>query len=187
MTSAREKMVLPVIVLALTIAGCGQKNANDKNAAQTTEFFKEIDNNAVPPENAEVVNETTPNAVEVVNPSSSEGGQTPVENITPTTNAELPDKPTPQNIQQALKNAKFYHGKVDGALGPKTKKAIEEFQTENGLKADGKVGPKTWLKLKSYLGSNESTAPAAETAPAAVGQAPATAAPAEGNAPQNGD
>jgi peptidoglycan hydrolase-like protein with peptidoglycan-binding domain len=61
------------------------------------------------------------------------------------------DKPTPQQIQQALKNAGLYAGKLDGSLGPKTKKAIEEFQAKNGLNADGKVGPKTWSKLGSHL------------------------------------
>jgi len=68
-----------------------------------------------------------------------------------------PEKPTVENIQQALKNAGFYTGKVDGKLGPKTRKAIEDFQAKNSLKADGKVGPKTWEKLKSYLTVKESS------------------------------
>ena len=42
-------------------------------------------------------------------------------------------------------------GSVDGKLGPKSKKAIEEFQKANGLKADGKVGPKTWEALSKHL------------------------------------
>jgi murein L,D-transpeptidase YcbB/YkuD len=62
-----------------------------------------------------------------------------------------PEKPSIMDIQKALKNAGLYTGKVDGTLGPKTKKAIEEFQKQNKLKADGKVGPKTWEKLKTYL------------------------------------
>ena len=61
------------------------------------------------------------------------------------------EKPSFQDIQQALANAKFYEGKIDGILGPKTREAIESFQSQNGLKADGKVGPKTWQKLKEYL------------------------------------
>jgi len=60
-------------------------------------------------------------------------------------------KPTPENIQRALKNAGLYHGKIDGTVGPKTKRAIEAFQKENGLAIDGKVGPKTWEKLKTSL------------------------------------
>ncbi|MFA5272139.1 MAG: peptidoglycan-binding domain-containing protein [Candidatus Omnitrophota bacterium] len=61
------------------------------------------------------------------------------------------EKSTPENIQTALKNAGVYTGSVDGKIGPKTKKAIEAFQQQNGLTVDGKVGPKTWDKLKNYL------------------------------------
>lgn len=60
-------------------------------------------------------------------------------------------KPTAHEIQQALQNAGFYHGTVDGVIGPKTKKAIREFQEQNNLVMDGKVGPKTWSKLSSYI------------------------------------
>jgi peptidoglycan hydrolase-like protein with peptidoglycan-binding domain len=60
-------------------------------------------------------------------------------------------KPSSKQIQQALKNAGFYNGKVDGDIGPKTKKSIEAFQAQNGLKADGKVGAKTWRALSAYL------------------------------------
>lgn len=56
-----------------------------------------------------------------------------------------------KDIQRALKNANFYAGAIDGKIGPKTQKAIEEFQKAKGLKADGKVGPKTWAELEKYL------------------------------------
>jgi peptidoglycan hydrolase-like protein with peptidoglycan-binding domain len=62
-----------------------------------------------------------------------------------------PYKPTVSEIQTALTNAGYYSGKVDGKIGPKTKKAIEEFQKANGLQADGKVGPKTWVVLSKHL------------------------------------
>jgi peptidoglycan hydrolase-like protein with peptidoglycan-binding domain len=74
-------------------------------------------------------------------------------------------KPTTENIQQALKNAGLYTGKVDGKLGPKTKKAIEAFQAQNNLTADGKVGPKTWEKLREYLNK-----PLQESAPPLTAQ-----------------
>ena len=67
------------------------------------------------------------------------------------TQASEAEKPSMQDIQQALKNSNLYEGKVDGISGPKTRKAIEDFQSQKGLKADGKVGPKTWQKLKEYL------------------------------------
>ena len=69
------------------------------------------------------------------------------------TPAESSDKPTNKNIQQALKNAGLYNGPIDGNIGPKSKKAIREFQTQNGLTADGKVGARTWKKLSSHLQS----------------------------------
>jgi len=63
-----------------------------------------------------------------------------------------PDEKTKnRQIQTALKNAGYDPGTIDGKLGPKTKKAIKDFQAANGLKADGKVGPKTWAKLSTYL------------------------------------
>lgn len=71
--------------------------------------------------------------------------------------------PSEREVQQALKNAGLYDGEIDGKIGPKSKKAIEEFQAKNNLKADGKVGHKTWQMLKEYLNVN----PAAAVSPAA--------------------
>ena len=62
-----------------------------------------------------------------------------------------PYKPTGIEIQTALKNAGFYTGSIDGKLGLKSKKAIEDFQKANGLKVDGKVGPKTWEAMSKHL------------------------------------
>lgn len=81
--------------------------------------------------------------------------QIPVENM------GAPEKPSPENIQTALKNAGLYTGNIDGKIGPKTKKAIEAFQQQNSLTADGKVGQKTWDKLKAYLNKTAEQAPAA--------------------------
>jgi peptidoglycan hydrolase-like protein with peptidoglycan-binding domain len=67
----------------------------------------------------------------------------------------ITDNPTKKDIQNALKNAGFYTGVVDGKFGLMTKKAVEKFQEANGLKADGKVGPNTWNKLKSYLSATK--------------------------------
>jgi len=58
---------------------------------------------------------------------------------------------THKDIQFALKNAGFYNGPIDGKIGKQTKKAIREFQSANGLKADGIVGPKTRDLLLQYL------------------------------------
>lgn len=61
-----------------------------------------------------------------------------------------PYKPTGIEIQTALRNAGFYAGNIDGKIGPKSKKAIEDFQQANGLKVDGKVGPKTWEAMSKH-------------------------------------
>jgi len=61
------------------------------------------------------------------------------------------EKPSVQDIQQALKNAGLYEGKIDDISGPMTREAVKSFQSQNGLKSDGKVGPMTWQKLKEYL------------------------------------
>lgn len=86
------------------------------------------------------------------------------ETIPPT--AALPSAPAPAPIQQmkqdrnremqkALKAAGYYTGPIDGKIGPKTRAAIEAFQTAKGLKVDGKVGPRTWAELEKYLVSRE--------------------------------
>ncbi len=59
-----------------------------------------------------------------------------------------------QRVQTALTHAGFYQGPIDGKIGSSSRKAIEDFQTQNGLVADGIAGPKTWEKLEAYLESN---------------------------------
>lgn len=85
-------------------------------------------------------------AVETIPPSA-----TPpmAEKTASVAQAEKPDKN--KDIQLALKNAGFYAGTIDGKIGPRSKKAIVEFQKAKGLKPDGKVGPKTWAELEKYL------------------------------------
>jgi len=58
---------------------------------------------------------------------------------------------TARDIQRALKNAGYYTGPIDGKLGPKSRKAIKEFQSDNGLKVDGVAGKKTKAALGTYL------------------------------------
>ncbi|MBU1726524.1 MAG: peptidoglycan-binding protein [Candidatus Omnitrophica bacterium] len=62
--------------------------------------------------------------------------------------ANMPDA---KEIQSALKNAGFYKGEIDGAIGEKTKEAIRSFQSANDLNPDGVVGSRTWSALTKYL------------------------------------
>ena len=59
-------------------------------------------------------------------------------------------KPSTREIQQALKNAGFYQGAIDGKMGPLTRAAVQEFQRVHGLTDDGVVGKQTWAKLRAY-------------------------------------
>ena len=60
--------------------------------------------------------------------------------------SEEPVKLNSKQIQQKLVDA-GYNIKVDGIIGPQTKKAIKAFQKEKGLKVDGIVGKNTTAAL----------------------------------------
>jgi len=120
---------------------------------------KETAKKEVPPEpmSIEELSLLTANATNTTAQKISIETKPPVAPLVNETKAELPTltpvvlKPTVQEIQIALKNAGYYTGAIDGKIGPKTKKAIEEFQKANNLKVDGIVGPKTWALLSKYL------------------------------------
>ena len=60
-------------------------------------------------------------------------------------------KPSTREIQQALKNAGFYQGALDGKMGATTREAVKEFQRVHGLTDDGVVGKRTWAKLRAFV------------------------------------
>jgi peptidoglycan hydrolase-like protein with peptidoglycan-binding domain len=148
-----KKFVFIVIafVAAISIFGCGKKQ-------QTLEEMQQ----PMSMETLSTMSATTPAPeakapearVEVGTPTVVKGAK--LEPLPPAG----PYKPTPIEIQTALKNANFYTGAIDGKIGPKTKKAVAEFQKANGLAADGRVGPKTWNALNKYL--NSENAPKAQ-------------------------
>ncbi|MEY2529963.1 MAG: hypothetical protein QOI96_48 [Verrucomicrobiota bacterium] len=41
------------------------------------------------------------------------------------------------NVQQRLARAGYYHGAVDGIMGPSTRRAIRAYERAHGLRADG--------------------------------------------------
>ena len=93
---------------------------------------------------------TAPSSVDMEMPrGSSQNAAIAPEAVEPT--AVVPEKPTKKDIQTALKNAGYYAGDIDGKFGPKTKKAVEEFQAANNLTVDGVAGPITCNLLKKYL------------------------------------
>jgi len=72
-------------------------------------------------------------------------------------------QPSTRDIQRVLRNAGFDPGPIDGKLGSRTRQAIREFQSVNGLQVDGIVGRRTWAKLGPFLaaGASDETAWAA--------------------------
>ncbi|MGI6643700.1 MAG: N-acetylmuramoyl-L-alanine amidase [Bacillota bacterium] len=51
-------------------------------------------------------------------------------------------------LQMSLSNLGFDPGPVDGVFGPRTEKAVKDFQRASGLVADGISGPLTYAALK---------------------------------------
>jgi len=151
----KNLVLMLVVVFALTtFIGCNKKKKDEAAELNgvATENVVSVTDNAT--QNADMTN-AVPVVVENASAATTE--------TEPATNADI-SKPTPKLIQQALKNAGLYDGKVDGNIGPRTKKAIEAFQTQNGLKADGKVGRKTWKALSVYLNKSvEVTNPSADS------------------------
>jgi peptidoglycan hydrolase-like protein with peptidoglycan-binding domain len=60
----------------------------------------------------------------------------------PTTNESM------RQVQQALKDAGFEPGPVDGILGPRTREALRNFQTANNLQATGEANQDTIAALR---------------------------------------
>ena len=144
----KNLVLVLVVVFGLTsFIGCNKKkkeDASDLNGVVTENVVSVTENS--------VQSADTTNSVPVVVENASAVANTEV--VAPAMASDPADssvKPANEQIQQCLKNAGLYDGKVDGKIGPKTKKAIEAFQTQNGLKADGKVGRKTWKALSAYL------------------------------------
>jgi len=143
-----QKFVFIILALAVMTlgVGCGkkQKSLEEMQEPMSMESLSTL--------KAEGTAQQTQGA-ESSTPAVSPGA--PLEPLPPSG----PYQPTAVEIQTALQNAGYYTGAIDGKVGPKTKKAIEEFQKANGLMADGKVGRKTWALLSKHLNAS----PAATT------------------------
>jgi peptidoglycan hydrolase-like protein with peptidoglycan-binding domain len=150
-----KKFVFISLVLALGVYlfGCGKKQQTLEEMQQpmSMETLTTMNTTASVAPQAQEVKAPEAKVETVTSPAAKTGKLEPLP-------PPGPYKPTGIEIQTALKNANLYTGEIDGKIGPKTKKAIIEFQKANGLTADGKVGPKTWSVLSSHL--NVSPAPA---------------------------
>ena len=123
-------VVLAVLIFSVSMFGCGKK----QQAMDELQESMTMETMSVMTWGNEVV------APEVKAPETKAEVKT-----------EAASKPSEIDIQTALKNSNFYTGEIDGKIGQKTKKAIEDFQEKNNLKVDGRVGRRTWGRLKEYL------------------------------------
>ncbi len=139
---------------AIITAGCGHKTDTTELVPFDQVSNAEISTTAATPEGTSYGSQMAAATGPVADPSAIPGAGV---------DAAALENPTNQQIQQALQNAGLYSGAIDGAIGQKSKRAIREFQEQNGLEADGKVGKKTWAKLAPYL--NQPAQPAAQAAP----------------------
>lgn len=60
---------------------------------------------------------------------------------------------TIEGIQERLTNLGFVVGGIDGILGKQTRRAVSQFQSEQGLDVDGDPGPQTKARLLRVHGS----------------------------------
>jgi len=139
----KNAFIILALVLTVYLVGCGKKEApmEESQEPMSMESLSTVSTETKAAPDVKVQTTQAAPAVEVT------AAPAKLEPLPPSG----PYKPTTQEIQTALKNAGLYSGAVDGKAGPMTKKAIEEFQKANGLKADGKVGTKTWSLLSNHL------------------------------------
>ncbi|MFA5087959.1 MAG: peptidoglycan-binding domain-containing protein [Candidatus Omnitrophota bacterium] len=130
------------------LAGCEQKVKEPENILNAEQAIEE--NELLEPDDADIQGAGIVETDSTTSPSAGMDLQGTA-NVAGGSGGAAFVKPEIQQIQQALKQAGAYQGKIDGVSGPKTKRAIKDFQSQNGLNPDGKVGPKTWEKLRTYL------------------------------------
>ena len=76
-------------------------------------------------------------------------------------------------LQQALVDAGYDVGGVDGQFGGHTASAVEAFQRDHGLSDDGVVGPRTWGALDGLGTPSQPQAPTGPTGPSDGFEGPA--------------
>jgi len=154
-------VLVAVIMAAAVFIGCEQKKEEQSSLESMNAVLEGVD---VSSSEGDLKSSDSPIESQVAGEDTSDPN-TLTETAVPATDSldsTIHEKPTDEQIQQALTNAGLYSGDIDGKIGPKSKTAIREFQEQNGLTADGKVGPKTWEKLGPYLNQTPSVTPTAE-------------------------
>ena len=131
-----KRIILLITILSFCMTGCSTFAAKDiKNLKSRVSALEEKQDAMQTSAKPSTTNVTYVSEVDV-------------EEISFTGDAESMTK---KDVQAALKKAGYYDGPVDGKLGTKSRKAIRDFQSDNGLKVDGIVGPQTKKALLRYL------------------------------------
>lgn len=129
-----KKFIALVLVMVLPLAGCASM-ASKKQVDRLDKRVNKI--------------ETRQDALEgMVDQDSEKSVYRASDKATPSSSSANLSK---KDIQVALKNAGYYYGNIDGKLGPVSRKAIREFQTDHDLKVDGIAGTQTQKALRKYL------------------------------------
>lgn len=76
-----------------------------------------------------------------------ERGDAAAANLPPPTLRRGDEGPSVERLQQALAEAGYYDGRIDGDFGRGTRRAVQAFQRDRGLDDDGVVGSGTWDAL----------------------------------------
>ena len=149
----RLSILLFVVTFAIGSTGCAgkkrQKQINALNAqvGVITDELVRIDQGLQDVRSGVQTTQNTQSAV-VTSARTPSGASVAIGSVYRTPSGfELPSI----SIQQALKNAGYYKGSLDGKIGSTTKQAVKSFQNDHGLTSDGVVGRQTWSKLKVYL------------------------------------
>lgn len=134
--------VILALMVSVYLFGCGKKQQAQETMPETMsiETLSIVDTKT----HGNKVQESNSQEIQIV---SAQQDVPRLEKLPPSG----PYSPATEEIQKALRNAGYYTGTIDGKRGPKTKKAIEDFQRANSLEVDGRVGPKTWVKLKVQI------------------------------------
>ena len=86
------------------------------------------------------------------------------------------------DIQQKLQADNLYQGKIDGVLGRETRRALAEYQRQNGLRVTANLDRQTRNSLLGNTGTATPPSSTARTMPAPSQGGAGAPAPAQGSA-----
>jgi peptidoglycan hydrolase-like protein with peptidoglycan-binding domain len=84
------------------------------------------------------------------------------------------------DIQQKLQAENLYQGRIDGMLGPQTRRALADYQKQNGLRVTANLDRKTRDSLLRHMGAGSPPSSATHMTPASSQGTAPSPAPAQG-------